>query len=220
MVEVTKTLSRHYKQGVGRVYNIRDGVEYPSVTTIVNQTKDPENQAGLDKWKRSVGEDVAKYIAGDSMRMGTKVHTIIESYLKFNSYNSIDYPLLANAHFDNMLEYLQKIKPTHNEVTLFSDELRIAGTCDCIGTYEEIPSIIDFKTASKAVEDYVHDYMVQATAYSIMAEEQLDYRTSQIVIIMSGRNNTKNVWIKDPADYVEELKARVTKFYQMHPTVF
>ncbi len=220
MVEVNQTLSKYNKRGVGRVYRIREGVEYPSVTTIVNQTKDPKDQEGLDKWKNSVGLDVSKWIANDSMRMGTKVHEMIESYLMFGTTSFPGYPLLANAHFQNMKEYIDKIKTQHNEVSIFSDELRIAGTCDCIGTYEGIPSIIDFKTASKAVEDYIHDYMVQATAYSIMVEERMQFRASQIVIIMSGRNNTKNVWVKDPVDYTEELKARITKYYQMHPTAF
>lgn len=220
MVEVTQNLSRYVKKGVGRVYRIREGVEYPSVTTIVNQTKDLENMERLNKWKKGVGEDVSKYIAGDSMRMGTKVHEMIESYLMFGTTDFPGYPLLANAHFQNMKEYLDKIKAQHTEINVYSDELKIAGTCDCIGTYEGIPSIIDFKTASKAVEDYVHDYLIQATAYTIMVEEQLQFRGSQIVIIMSGRNNTKNVWIKDPIDYEEELKARITKYYQMHPDAF
>jgi len=220
LVEVNPTLSKYIKKGVGRVYRIREGVEYPSVTTIVNQTKDPKDQEGLNKWKDSVGLDVSKWIANDSMRMGTKVHEMIESYLMFGTTKFPGYPLLANAHFQNMKEYLDKIKTQHNEVSIFSDELKIAGTCDCVGTYEGIPSIIDFKTASKAVEDYIHDYMVQATAYSIMVEERMQFRASQIVIIMSGRNNTKNVWVKDPVDYVEELKARITKYYQLHQKDF
>ncbi len=220
MVEVIQTLSKYNKRGVGRVYRIREGVEYPSVTTIVNQTKDPKDQEGLNKWKDNVGLDVSKWIANESMRMGTKVHEMIESYLMFGTTKFPGYPLLANAHFENMKEYLDKIKAQHNEISIFSDELKIAGTCDCIGTYEGIPSIIDFKTASKAVEDYLHDYLIQATAYSIMVEERMQYRASQIVIIMSGRNNTKNVWVKDPTDYIEELKARITKYYQLHPNVF
>ena len=220
MVEVIQTLSKYNKRGVGRVYRIREGVEYPSVTTIVNQTKDPKDQEGLNKWKDNVGLDVSKWIANESMRMGTKVHEMIESYLMFGTTKFPGYPLLANAHFENMKEYLDKIKAQHNEISIFSDELKIAGTCDCIGTYEGIPSIIDFKTASKAVEDYLHDYLIQATAYSIMVEERMQYRASQIVIIMSGRNNTKNVWVKDHTDYIEELKARITKYDQLHPNVF
>lgn len=220
MVEVTQTLSKYNKRGVGRVYRIREGVEYPSVTTIVNQTKDLQSMEGLNKWKDSVGLDVSKWIANESMRMGTKVHEMIESYLMYGTTKFPGYPLLANAHFENMKEYLDKIKAQHTEVNVFSDELKIAGTCDCMGTYEDIPSIIDFKTASKAVEDYLHDYLIQATAYTIMVEERMQFRASQIVIIMSGRNNTKNVWVKDPIDYVDELKARITKYYQMHPDSF
>jgi len=220
MVEVTQTLSKYNKRGVGRIYRIREGVEYPSVTTIVNQTKDIKGMEGLNKWKDSVGQDVAKWIANDSMRMGTKVHEMIESFLMFGTTKFPGYPLLAIAHFENMKEYLVKIKAQHTETSIFSDELKIAGTCDCMGTYEGIPSIIDFKTASKAVEDYLHDYLIQATAYTIMVEERMQFRASQIVIIMSGRNNTKNVWVKDPIDYVDELKARITKYYQLHPNDF
>ena len=216
MVIVTPKFKKYVKKGVGRVYKVKDGIEYPSVTTVINKTKSAESMQGLDKWKESVGEDVAKWIANESMRMGTKVHELIESYLKFGKQNGEAYPLLANAHFHNIKEYLDKIKPMHNEITLYSRELKIAGTCDCVGNYDGIPSIIDFKTASKAVEDYVHDYMVQATAYSVMVEEQLGMRTSQIVIIMSGRDNSKQVWIKDPVDYMDELKERINRFYLDH----
>lgn len=214
---VTQNLSKYNKKGVGRVYKIRNNVEYPSITTIVNQTKD---RSKIEQWKDDIGKDVANWIMLESMRIGTSVHEIIEKFFKNGNCDTSRYPLLAVAHFENIKPYLNNISAKFNEINVFSDKLKIAGTCDCAGFYQGVPSIIDFKTASRAIEDYIHDYFLQTTAYSLMVEERLGFRTSQIVVIMSGKDNTRNVWTKDPIDYVDELKQRIKQFYEMHPDKF
>ncbi|MEK9886360.1 MAG: hypothetical protein VW452_05590, partial [Pelagibacteraceae bacterium] len=60
-----------------RFYNI-DGTNYPSVTTVLGILK----KDGLQKWRDSIGEEVAKWEMGRAARRGKATHTLVEQYLK------------------------------------------------------------------------------------------------------------------------------------------
>lgn len=87
---------------------------------------------------------------------------IIEKYLnnqKIESYppNTPSFPLSSHTHSLLSKAHLNQLKPLlHNidnircmEIPLYSDQLRLAGTCDCIAEYNDKLSIIDFKTSRK-----------------------------------------------------------------------
>ena len=54
------------QEGEGRLYLTPDGESLPSVTTILNKTKD---KAFLKKWRARVGEQKAEKIIADSWRI-------------------------------------------------------------------------------------------------------------------------------------------------------
>ena len=73
----------------------------------------------------------------------------------------------------------------HQEVSLHSDTLGLAGRVDLIAEYEGVLSIIDFKTAKKRKKlEYVQDYFLQAAAYSFMMAETYGIAINQAVIII------------------------------------
>ena len=50
--------------------------------------------------------------------------------------------------------------------------LQMAGRVDCVGIYDDVLQIIDFKTSAKFKEEYMaKNWYIQMTAYAIMVEE-------------------------------------------------
>ena len=111
--------------------------------------------------------------------------------------------------------FLHKINNIYGtELVLFSDFHSMSGTADCIAEYDGELSIIDFKTSRKEKrEDWIINYFLQSTAYSIMWEELTDIPISQIVILISGEDNTVSEFIKDPKIYKDELFQTLQKYY-------
>jgi genome maintenance exonuclease 1 len=75
------------------------------------------------------------------------------------------------------------------ETPLFSHDLRLAGTTDCVAEYDGILSIVDFKTALKPKrKEWVSSYFMQGVAYSHMFEEMTGKKIEQIIILIGVDN--------------------------------
>jgi len=197
-----------------RVYYDDDGVKYHSVTNVVGSI----DQQGLEEWRKAVGEDVANYVSRKAMNLGTKMHTMVETYL-YNKKNS-EKNLFAKAHFDNIKPLLQAITNIRGlEEKMCSKELGLAGTADCIAQYNGELSIIDFKTSSKKKqEDWILKYFLQTTAYAIMWEEITGEKIEQIVILITGEDGSRDEYIRNKQDYIEELHRVIERFNDCHNT--
>ena len=74
------------------------------------------------------------------------------------------------------------------EVGLILDNL-YAGTADCVGTYDDLPSLIDFKTARRIKKrEWIEDYFLQGCAYANAHNVMFDTDIKQIVILMVERD--------------------------------
>tara|TARA_B100000242_G_C43032138_1_gene480965 strand:- start:1499 stop:1912 length:414 start_codon:yes stop_codon:yes gene_type:complete len=74
------------------------------------------------------------------------------------------------------------------EVGLILDNL-YAGTADCVGTYDDVPSLIDFKTARRIKKrEWIEDYFLQGCAYANAHNVMFDTDIKQIVILMVDRD--------------------------------
>ena len=192
----------------GRVYETPEGERYPSVTTVLGNR--PEKKKSLAEWRKRVGEKKATEISTQAARRGTSVHRLVEEYLidlkepdlnemptAISSFKSIRKSLDAN------LEVIRGI-----EVTLYSDRLKLAGRCDCVGIWSGRNSIIDFKTSRKLKkEDWIEEYFLQCTAYSLMFEERTKIVTEGIVIIISVDDYADpQVFMKSRNAYVNTLE--------------
>ena len=190
------------------VYYDEDKNRYHSVTTVVGSI----DQKGLDGWREKVGKDVADHVAMKSAITGTKLHKIVESYLANEKIEEEN--IFAKAHFNNIEPLLANIDLINGlETKLCSKRLGLAGTVDCIAQYKGVDSIIDFKTSSKKKKDeWIKKYFLQTTAYSIMWEELTGIKVTQIVILITGEDGSREEYIRNRDDYVEELEEVIAKY--------
>ena len=185
-----------------RVYYDEDGNRYRSVTSVVGV----KDQPGLEEWRKNVGEDVANYVSRKAMNLGTKMHSMVETYL-YNKKNS-EKNIFAKAHFVNIKPLLKPINDIRGlEEKICSKDLGLAGTADCIAEYDGVLSIIDFKTSSKQKkEEWIEKYFLQTTAYSIMWEEHTGEKAEQIVVLITGEDGSREAFIRNRSDYISELR--------------
>ena len=100
------------------------------------------------------------------------------------------------------------------EGPLYSKQLGIAGTVDCIAEYDGELSIIDFKTSQKPKpREWIEHYFVQAMAYGCMLYEMRDISVKKLVIIMACENGECVVYEEtDKAKYIKLLGEYIRKF--------
>jgi hypothetical protein len=61
----------------------------------------------------------------------------------------------------------------------------LAGRTDCIGEFDGVPSVIDFKSSNyPKSEDAIQDYFMQATAYSLMWQDRTGQELRNIAILI------------------------------------
>ena len=84
------------------------------------------------------------------------------------------------------------------EEKLYSKELRVAGTVDCIAKFEGNLSVIDFKTKNKPVKrEYVNWHFVQCAAYESMWEEWTNIPIEKLIILITTESGNCQVFVED-----------------------
>jgi hypothetical protein len=165
----------------GRVYTTPDGNKFPSITTVLSIL----SEEGIAKWRARVGEEEANRVSLKASGRGTLVHEIVEDYL-----NNKD----TSSYMPHIQQSLKNIKPILDnnidkiyalEVPLYSKHLGVAGRVDCVGVFNGVPSIIDFKTSKrKKSADMISNYFAQMAGYAVMWEERTGMPIVNTVIIM------------------------------------
>lgn len=194
-------------------YVTPEGMAYASVTTVLGATKPEEDAQGLEDWRRRVGYEVADHITREAAAIGTQAHLLNEYYVRGMVPDESDEPfkLLARAHHENFLPHLDRIDMVRGtELVLHSDNLRLAGTSDCIAEYDGVLSIIDYKTKRGPQKfDWIHDYFLQAAAYMAMYYEMSGVVVEQAVILASSEGDTMQVFKARTKDYIDEFLWRL-----------
>jgi len=192
-----------------RYYTLPDGTKLPSVTTVIGAQK----KEGIMKWRKRVGEAEANRISKQATGRGTNVHTLCERYLNNEKLGTI---------MPDALEMFQSIKPQLNrinnihyqECALWSKQLGMAGRVDCIGEFDGVLSVIDFKTSKKIKEmAHIEDYFWQTSAYALMYEEMIGNPIDNLVIIMAVENEKPLVFQQKTADHIPGL-VKAIDYYQ------
>ena len=132
-VPVNFTQSELIEKDDGHYYQTPSGIVYPSITTMLQKTQTLEKQQSLQNWKEQ--EIAADYITQQAAIIGSETHKLIENYLN-GIENSEKFRLFSEAHFNNLLPFVNKIDDIHGiELRLYSDKMKLAGTSDCIAEY-------------------------------------------------------------------------------------
>ena len=194
-----------------RFYEV-DGKAFPSITTVLGAIPKP----GLEAWRKSVGEEAAKWEMNRAARRGSATHTLVEQYLKGETPSIRD--VLPLGMFRLLKPYLDQVDNIHClEQIMYSKNLTIAGQVDCIAEYNGKLSVIDFKTANKErVDSWNENYYIQCTAYAIMYEEIFGTPIDQIVILQAGEDGSAKSFIKNKADYKDKLEKAIKDFYKYY----
>ena len=194
-----------------RFYQI-DGKNYPSITSILSIQK----KEGLEKWRKNVGEEAAKWEMARAARRGKATHTLVEQFLKGQPQTIND--VLPNGMFRLLKPYLEQIDNIHClEKIMFSHKLTLAGQVDCIAEYNGKLSVIDFKTANKErIDSWNESYYLQCTAYAIMYEELFGKQIDQIVILQAGEDGSCNAFVKQKKEYLSQLEKAIKDFYKYY----
>ena len=147
--QITLPDSRYYQ---------RNGEYYPSITYVLSYY--PKGKF-FEDWLKKVGYN-ADYIVKKAGEEGTQVHEMIEEYLEGKELNFLN----SNGHpqydpnvwqmFLKFVEWWEEYNPTliETEVHLFSDKLKVAGTCDLVCEINDELWIIDFKTSNNLQTTY------------------------------------------------------------------
>ena len=191
-----------------RFYEI-DGKNYPSVTSVLSLRK----TEGLTKWRESIGEKVANFEMRRCANRGKSLHTLVEQYINNETPSIRD--VLPLGLFKLMKPYLDQINNIRLvEEIMYSPNLTIAGQVDCVAEYNDKLSVIDFKTANKErIEEWVDNYFLQCTAYSMMYAETYNESIEQIVVLMAAEDGSMKAFVKEPKDYEDELQKAIETFY-------
>jgi len=198
----------------GRKYLLPDGSKVPSITTVLSYFK----KEGIQAWRNRVGEVEANRISKQASNRGTNVHTLCEKYLNNDAfYHRGAFPD-ALEMFNTMKHELHRINNIHyQECGLYSTKLGVAGRVDCIGEFDGVLSVIDFKTSRKIkTSSMIEDYYMQETFYALAYEELIGRPIHQLVTIMAVDNESPQIFIEETKNWIEPLVNCVIEYKNRH----
>jgi genome maintenance exonuclease 1 len=198
---------RYYK-----VFGTEELVKMPSITSVISW----RNRDKFKKWRAKVGETVANNITRKATHRGTDAHTLIEEYLN-NSETFSDVLPLSQFLFKQAKPELNKIDNILcQETALYSTQLGIAGSVDCIAEFDGELAVIDFKTSAKPKpREWIEDYFVQCAAYACMLYEMKGIMVKKFVIIMTCEDGECVVYEeRDKKKYINLLSEYIREFVE------
>ena len=192
----------------------------PSVTTILSATQDPSKTAGLDAWRKRMGEDNATRIVDESAARGTAMHKILEKYILEEGYLDLT-QVGQQAHnmairvieqgLCNVTEYYGL------ECTLFYPGL-YAGATDLIAHHKGEMAVVDFKQTNKPKKrEWIEDYCTQLAAYGMAHDYMHKTAISKAVIMMCSKDNFYQEFVikgDEFRQYKYKWLERVSQFYE------
>ena len=167
--QITLPDSRYYR---------RNGKYYPSITYILSYY--PKGKF-FEDWLKKVGYS-ADWIVKKAGEEGTQVHEMIEDYLNGKELNFLSesggvlYDPTVWQMFLRFVDWWEEYNRTllETEVHLFSDKLKVAGTCDLVCEIDNEVWIIDFKTSNHLQTTYDLQTAVYAQCYEECFGKKVD----------------------------------------------
>jgi genome maintenance exonuclease 1 len=204
-------LERETIDGV-RYYKVPDEDELLRLVSITSVTSHFNKEIFVN-WRKKVGEEEADRVTKAATSRGTDLHTLVEHHLKNEKLPEVQ--PLSDFLFKISKSDLNRINNIYAlEGSLYSKQLGIAGTVDCIAEYDGELAIIDFKTSKKPKpREWIEHYFVQCMAYGCMLYELTGLSVKKLVIIMACENGECVVYEeRDKAKYIKLLTEYIRKF--------
>ena len=205
------SLERETIDGV-RYYKVPTEEELLRLVSITSVTSHFNKEIFIN-WRKKVGTEEADRITKAATSRGTDMHTLVEHHLKNEDLPKVR--PISDFLFKISKEKLKNINNIYAlEGSLYSKELGIAGTVDCIAEYDGELAIIDFKTSKKPKpREWIEHYFVQGMAYGCMLYELTGISVKKLVIIMACENGECVVYEEyDKSKYIKLLSKYIRKF--------
>jgi len=204
-------LERETIDGV-RYYKVPDEEELLRLVSITSVTSHFNKEIFVN-WRKKVGDEEADRITKAATSRGTDMHTLVEHHLKNENLPKVQ--PMSDFLFKIAKTDLSRINNIYAlEGSLYSKQLGVAGTVDCIAEYDGELSIIDFKTSKKPKpREWIEHYFVQCMAYGCMLYELTGISVKKLVIIMACENGECVVYEEyDKSKYIKLLSKYIRKF--------
>jgi genome maintenance exonuclease 1 len=204
----------------GRKYVLEGGEALPSVTTVLDATKDKSH---LDAWVKNVGEEEANRIKNEAAMVGTHMHGCLERFIK---HRPIEVPTswLAVKGYRMAMTLAENFFPNLNEV--WGSEVNVyypqkyAGSTDMAGVYRNKSAIVDFKQANRMKKrDWIEDYFHQLAAYALAHDAVHGTEIEQGVVLMASQDGQVQEFVsvgREWTQYKQAWFARLEAFYAFH----
>ena len=203
-----------------RTYEIGEE-RLPSVTTILDATKNEESKKKLSQWMLIKGKTEATRIKNQAAERGTAMHTYLEKYvgnsghLDLTDTGRVAKPMAETVIKEGLNGKLSEIWGT--EITLYYPGL-YAGVTDVVGVYDYEDSIIDFKQSNRPKrKEWVEDYFMQIGAYAMAHNYVHRTQITQGVILMCTPDCFFQKFIVKGREFIKyqhKFLERVGKYYE------
>lgn len=210
-----------------RVYKTPDGETLPSVTTILNSTKD---MTKLNEWKNRIGVEKAQKITTEAANVGTSIHSNLEKFIAGiprqpgNNPVHVKANAMANLIIENGLSNVNEVWAM--EQSLYFPGL-YSGTTDLVGVYNGNPAVMDYKQSNKPKkQEWIDDYFLQLTAYILAHNEVYGTNICEGHIFMCVRGDDPmtvggeiyqqfDLWSDDFEKYKDLWLNKVEEYYNL-----
>lgn len=191
----------------GRHYRVPGFEKVPSVTTILDRTKD---KTKLKEWADRVGQQEADRIKTEAAYVGTHMHAVIEHLLAREPLPlGEDWLALRGQHmaFSLIRSYFNNIDVVYgSEVAVHYDD-RYAGTTDMVAKYRGKLAIVDFKQSIRPKRhEWITDYYHQLAAYACAHERMFGEKVDMGVILVAVQNGSTQEFTTAAREF-EDYKA-------------
>ena len=207
LIEDIQTTSK----GQSRFYHVGEE-EFVSITSLLGHF----TSQSIQEWRNKVGHKKADAISREASSNGTAMHDTLELYLKGEQYEhkikGIDQENQFHIMKEHLDEHLQDV--WWQEIPLYSKRLRVAGRVDCVGIYDNVPTVIDFKTSRKPKKvEWIENYFLQATFYATAIYEMTGYKIEDVSIIISvNKGEQVQIYKEKIKNWIEPLVQKVDQY--------
>ena len=210
--QITLPDSRYYR---------RNGKYYPSITYVLSAYPKGKH---FENWLKQMGTS-ADYIVKQAAQEGTQVHEMIEDYLngkELNFLNSLGNPAYNPDVWQMFLRFVDfwetyNPKLIETEVHLFSDELKVAGTCDMVCEIDDKLWVIDFKTSNHLQTTYDLQTAVYAKCYEECYGKTADH--TAVLWLKSSKRGPKDGFMQGKGWEIYESKRTIEENLDIFKTV-
>jgi len=181
-------------------YYERDGIRYPSVTTVLGIIRRPH----LEEWRGRLGNAEADRVAQEAADLGSAVHQTIA---RINRGERVrprpEIRPIVDAYRRWRDQAVAEVLAV--EETVYHTLYRYAGTLDLLVRIwgRSLPAVVDIKTSSGIYPEMG----LQLAAYRAALEAEQGIRTGGGLIVRLPKDGSDRVEVRAFADYPRDLDA-------------